>query len=176
MTTSKQASRSRPRIVKRSRGEDLGALAAFIALTAIAPIAGVRASPANPEVDRWYRTLEKPPFTPPDAVFGPVWTTLYALIATSGWMVWRAPSSRARSRALALWGTQLALNTAWSPLFFGARQKELALADITLLVATVAGYTTQAGRVNRPAAWMMAPYLAWLGLATGLNAEIVRRN
>ncbi|MEO7455334.1 MAG: TspO/MBR family protein [Gemmatimonadaceae bacterium] len=162
-----------PRITRDRAGV---ALAAFVAVTAIAPAIGIRQSPANPRIARWYRGLAKPPFTPPSAAFGPVWTTLYALIAASGWRVWRAPSSPERTRALVLWGVQQALNTAWSPLFFGEQRIVAALADIILLDASATAYALAARRVDKPAAAMMIPYLAWLSLATALNAEIVRRN
>ena len=169
--------RRAPRIMKRSQRDHAWlALAGFVAVTAVAPALGVRWSPANPRIAKWYRGLDRPPFTPPDAAFGPVWTTLYMLIAASGWRVWQAPSSRERTRALGLWAAQHVLNTAWSPLFFGARRTHEALADLVLLDASVAAYALTARRVDKPAAAMMLPYLAWLSLATALNAEIVRRN
>jgi tryptophan-rich sensory protein len=124
----------------------------------------------------WYKTLHKPPFQPPAWLFAPVWTALYGLIATSGYRVWKAPRSKERTRALALWGSQLALNTAWSPLFFGLRQKRLALADLVALLGTVAAYAETTRKVDKPAAAMMGPYLAWLAFAGVLNGEIVRRN
>lgn len=124
----------------------------------------------------WYRRLERPSWTPPDALFGPVWTALYATVAASGYRVWRASPSRARSRALALWAAQLALNGAWTPLFFGAHRPRAALADLGLLLAAIGAYASQAAKVDRPAAWMMAPYGAWCAFATALNADIVIRN
>ena len=124
----------------------------------------------------WYRTLDKPAFTPPDWLFGPVWTGLYALMAGSAWRVWRTPPSPARSRALTLWGAQLAANAAWTPIFFGARRPAWALADLALLVAAIGAYVNDARKVDRAAAWMMAPYLLWSGFAGLLNEEIVRLN
>ncbi len=148
----------------------------FAAATAAAPLLSIRSNPADPGIRRWYRSLDKPPFTPPEAAFGPVWTTLYALIAASGWRVWKAPASPERSRSLALWTAQLGLNAAWTPLFFGRRKTKLALADLLALVGATAGYTAAAREVDGPAAAMMAPYLGWLALASALNAEVVRRN
>jgi tryptophan-rich sensory protein len=75
-----------------------------------------------------------------------------------------------------LWWTQLAFNAAWSPLFFGAHRPRAALIDLTLLVASLAAYARESGRVDRGAAGMIAPYLAWLSFAAALNREIVRRN
>jgi len=97
-------------------------------------------------------------------------------MATSGYRIWKAPPSRARTRALALWGTQLALNAAWTPLFFGARRPKAALADLLALVGVVAAYTATSQKVDKPAAAMMIPYLGWLGFASLLNEEVVRRN
>jgi translocator protein len=105
-----------------------------------------------------------------------VWTGLYALIALSGYRVWREPRSRQRRRALGLWGAQLLLNAAWSPLFFGLRRPLAALVDVVLLTGTAAAYAATARRVDRPAAIMMLPYLGWLGYATALNEEIWRLN
>ena len=78
--------------------------------------------------------------------------------------------------ALALWATQLTFNGAWSPLFFGAKKPTLALGDIGLMLAAIATYTAAARKVDKPAAWLMSPYLAWVAFATVLNAEIVRLN
>jgi tryptophan-rich sensory protein len=124
----------------------------------------------------WYRTLRKSRLTPPDAAFGPVWTALYALEAVSAIRIGRAASSPERSRALALWAAQQGLNAAWSPLFFGQRRARTALADIALLGATLEGYRRAARRVDRVAAGLVVPYLAWVGFAAFLNAQIVRQN
>lgn len=152
----------------------LSSLALFGALNAGAAVLGARATRRGKGL--WYRRLEKPPFNPPDWVFGPVWTTIYSLSSVSAWRISRAPRGPARTKALAWWGAQLALNAAWSPLFFGRHRKRAALVDIGLLLGALSGYTAQARKLDRPAAWMMAPYLAWGSFATLLNAEIVRRN
>ena len=149
------------------------AVLGFGGACATAALIGARANVAS---KRWYRTLAKPPFQPPDWLFGPVWTVLYALTATSAYRVWRTPESAARTRALRAWATQLAANAAWSPLFFGARRPRAALADLGLLVGALALYARRAAEVDAPAAWMTAPYGAWCGFAALLNAEIVRRN
>ncbi|MBX3162583.1 MAG: tryptophan-rich sensory protein [Deltaproteobacteria bacterium] len=125
---------------------------------------------------RWFRMLRKPRFQPPDRVFGPVWTVLYATIAYSGWRVWSRPASRARTGALGLWGAQLALNAAWTPLFFGARRPGFALADLVALDAAATSYALTARKVDARAAWAVVPYLAWLGFATVLNTTIFAKN
>ena len=143
----------------------------FGAATAAAAFFGSRFTPSG-TTGEWYDSLDKPPFNPPSSVFPIVWTALYVLMAVSAYRVWRTGDRR----ALTLWGTQLVLNAAWSPIFFGARQPGVALVDLLALFAAIAAYTNSARRVDRPAAWMMAPYLAWVAFAGVLNAEIVRRN
>jgi tryptophan-rich sensory protein len=150
--------------------------AVFGGAVAAAAILGGFFNPGRGGTREWYRGLEKPPFHPPDAVFAPVWTTLYAMIAISGYRVWTADASRDRTRALALWIAQLTLNAAWSPLFFGAKKPALALGDIVLMLAAVGAYTAAARKVDDAAVALMSPYLAWVAFATLLNGEIVRRN
>jgi translocator protein len=150
------------------------ALGVIAGLTAGAAVLG--ASAQRGANDDWYDGLRKPRFTPPKAVFGPVWTGLYALIALSGYRVWKAPRSRRRRAALGLWGAQLVLNAAWTPLFFGLRRPLAALVDLVALTGTAGAYAAAARKVDRPAAIMMLPYLAWLGFAGALNEEIWRLN
>jgi len=153
------------------------ALALIGGATLAAAALGAIASPASsPGTQRWFRRLRKPSIQPPDSVFGPVWSALYPTIAWSGYRTWRSPDSPERDRALRWWGVQLGLNGLWSPLFFGWKQPSAALLDSGLLLASAGNYVRHARRVDKPAAWMLAPYLAWLGFATLLNAEIVRRN
>jgi tryptophan-rich sensory protein len=163
-------------MARASAPGSIAALAVFGSLVAGAAIYGARFSPQNRRTRAWYRRLEKPPFNPPQAVFPPVWTTLYVLIALSGWRVWRGPGGRKRSAALALWGGQLVANAAWTKLFFGDRRPRAALADIVALLATIGAYTAVTRDVDRRAAAMMLPYGAWVSFATLLNEEIVRRN
>lgn len=133
-------------------------------------------NPGRGKTREWYGRLEKPSFNPPDFVFAPVWTALYALIAVSGYRVWSSDAGRERTQALTLWGAQLTLNAAWSPLFFGAKKPALALADLLTMLAAIASYTAAARKVDKPAAWLMSPYLAWVAFAALLNEEIVRLN
>jgi translocator protein len=154
----------------RKRSVAFGAL--FAGATFAAGALGARSSSAR---SPWYRALEKPAWQPPPAAFGPVWTALYALTAASGWRTWRS-SAPARRRALALWGAQLALNAAWSPLFFGLRRPRAALVDAALLVPVIGAYALAARRADRLAATLILPYLGWSAFALALNSEIVRRN
>ncbi len=158
------------------RSHNLRAMAGFGGAVIGAALIGSRAGRNGGGTARWYRRLEKPGFTPPAAVFPAVWTVLYALMAASAYRVWRREASPARNRALALWGTQLALNAGWTPLFFGAHRPGAALADLGMLLAALAAYTRESSRVDRTAALLIAPYLAWASFAGVLNEEIVRRN
>jgi len=118
-------------------------------------------------VHGWYLSLIRPPGTPPNWLFGPVWGVLYALIGTAGWLVWRRAGA---SPALRLWGWQLGLNAAWTPAFFGLHSPRLALAVIAALVVFI-GLTIRAfARIDRRAAWLLVPYLLWTGYALYLNA------
>jgi tryptophan-rich sensory protein len=124
----------------------------------------------------WYRTLRKPSWTPPDAAFGVVWPVLYAFSGLSAWRVWRAPPSRRRSVALGLWGAHMMTNSAWTPLFFGQKEPALALLDILGNLTSAAAFARVAGKIDKGAARMMGPYLAWVGFASTINASIVGHN
>lgn len=147
-------------------------LLAFLGITAGVAAAGGRS--ARPGL--WYRLLDKPRVTPPGPVFPVVWTVLYGLIALSGWRVWMRRGRIGRAGALGLWATQLGLNGLWSWLFFGQRRARASLADVGLMLAATGAYAKAAERIDRPAAWMMTPYLGWTAFAAALNEEIVRRN
>jgi tryptophan-rich sensory protein len=126
--------------------------------------------------DQWYRHLDKPSFTPPDAAFPAVWTALYALIAWSGWRVWCAAPSHYRTKALRLWISQLAANAKWSNLFFDKHRLDLAFADSLALEGAIFSYIKAARKVDSAAAGAFIPYAAWVAYSTVLNAEMVRRN
>jgi tryptophan-rich sensory protein len=162
------------RLVPIPRPHSLRAAAAFAGATAGVAALGALASGA-PARSPWLRTLRRPPRRPPSAVFGPIWTALHALVATSGYRVWRTHSV-ARDRALALWGAQLALHAAWSPLFFGARRPRAALAVLSALAPAAAAYAWTARRADRKAAALAIPFVAWTGFALSLNADLARRS
>jgi benzodiazapine receptor len=151
------------------------AVSAFTGGVVAAAFFGSRFNPGRGETREWYSSLEKPPFNPPDALFPIVWTALYAAMVYSAWRVWKSDAPERRT-ALGLWWTQLAINAAWSPLFFGAKKPALAFADIALLIPAVAAYIAFSRKADRRAAWIMTPYLGWICFAALLNAEIVRRN
>ncbi|WP_326705784.1 TspO/MBR family protein [Streptomyces cyaneofuscatus] len=118
-----------------------------------------------------YAALDRPAWAPPGWLFGPVWTVLYGMIAVAGWLVARRPGP-GRRPALVAWGVQLALNALWTPLFFAAEQYGLAFLDIALLLAAVVTTALLSARVHRRAAWLLVPYLLWVGYAAALNLAL----
>ena len=152
---------------------DALALLAPLAIGALGSIPTARAIPT------WYRTLDKPSWNPPNAVFGPVWTTLYGLMGVALLLIRRANASRSAAsteRAQAIFGLQLALNLAWSFVFFGGRDPRGALAVIVVLWVSILATMVQFWQIRRVAALLLVPYLAWVSFASVLNAEIARRN
>lgn len=123
----------------------------------------------------WYRSLRRPSWSPPPGVFGPVWTVLYALMGVAAWLV-AGGRSEGRRPALVAFGVQLALNGAWTPIFFGLRRPGLALVEIGATLAAVAATTALFLRQRLLAGLLLLPYLAWVAFAALLNAEIWRRN
>lgn len=129
------------------------------------------------QIPTWYAGLTKPAWTPPNGVFPIVWTTLYAMMAVTLWLLWeRVPPSPARTTALSWFFVQLALNAIWSPIFFGAHATVTALIVIVLLFAAIIMTIRTAWPLHRPAAMMLFPYLAWIAYASTLNAGIVALN
>jgi len=128
------------------------------------------------EIPAWYRTLVQPGFAPPNWVFGPVWSLLYLLMALAAWRVGLAETSPWRTWGLALFLVQLALNLAWSWLFFHQHTIGAAAVEIWLLWAAIGATTLVFARVAPVAAWIMAPYWAWVTFAAALNAAFWRLN
>jgi translocator protein len=127
-------------------------------------------------VKEWYPQLRKPPGTPPGRVFGPVWTTLYVLMAVSGWLVWRDYGWRGGGSALLLFFAQLGLNTAWSGIFFGARLPGVAFAEILILWLAILFNIVVFHWLTPMAAFLLLPYLLWVTYAGYLNFGIWRLN
>jgi len=161
---------------KRSAwSRDLGfGLLSFIAVAATS-IVGQLAT--YPNLVPWYAGLVKPSFNPPNWVFGPVWTTLYLMMAFALWRILRLPEASAeRRRALGLLFVQLALNAAWSWMFFAANSPLLGLINIIpqilVIVATIVAFY----RIDRMAGWCLVPLAAWVSFATILNFAIWKLN
>jgi tryptophan-rich sensory protein len=124
----------------------------------------------------WYASLRKPSWNPPNWLFGPVWTALYIAMAVAAWRVWRCGGFRLQRRPLGLFLAQLALNALWTPLFFGLRRPDLAFAAIVALCVTVALTLAAFWSMDRLAALLLAPYLAWITFAAALNFALWRLN
>jgi tryptophan-rich sensory protein len=160
-------------LTKPTPKRSAAALAVFVGLCALVAAVGGAATASG--LQSWYRALHKPSFNPPDWVFGPVWTLLYLMMAIAAWRVWRG-GGRDRAVALALWGVQLALNLAWSLIFFGLRAPGPALIDLAMLLAGIAATMVAFARTDRTAAVLLVPYLSWCAFAFFLNLAIWRLN
>jgi len=158
----------------RNRLVDLIVLAFFVALCL--GIGALGAAVVASSVDTWYAELAKPPFTPPDRLFGPVWTVLYVLMAIAAWRVWRATDRDTRRGPLTLFALQLALTLGWTVVFFGLQKIGAAVATIVVLDVGVAVTTLAFRPIDRWAGLLMVPYLAWVAFATVLNIAIWRLN
>ena len=123
----------------------------------------------------WYAGLAKPSWNPPNWIFGPVWTVLYAMMAVAGWLVWRRGGSQSWL-ALRWFAIQLALNVVWSAVFFGLQLPGLAFFEIMLLWAAIAATLLTSWRVSRTAGILFAPYLLWVSFAATLSFAIWRLN
>ena len=151
------------------------ALAAFIVVTLAPALVVSRLTVSS--IKTWYQSLRKPSWNPPSWLFGPVWTVLFLAMAVAAWMVWLAqPAESPISWALALYGVQLVLNHAWSPIFFLWRKPGLALVEIGLLWCAAVLTTIAFYRVSPRAGQLLLPYLAWLTFAAALNYRIWRLN
>jgi translocator protein len=118
-----------------------------------------------------YQGFDLPPWAPPSWLFGPVWTVLYTLMGVSAWVVWRTHHPF-RGRALGAFVTQLVLNFAWTPVFFGAEQRALGFVVIIAVLLAAGWWAFEAARVNRWAGALQLPYLVWVSFASVLNGAI----
>jgi len=159
-----------------NRWIDIGML---VGLVAVALLAGQIASVATmPSIPTWYAGLEKPWFNPPRWAFPVAWTILYILMGVAAWLAWRAPERRAgdRTRAMVLYGVQLAINVSWSFAFFGAQSPLAGLVVVVLLLASIVATMVAFRRLSGLAALLLVPYLAWVSFATLLNGAILYLN
>jgi tryptophan-rich sensory protein len=160
--------------MSRSRARSGVALVGFLALCFAA--AGLGGLATSRGLAGWYPSLRKPSWTPPDRVFGPVWTALYASMAVAAWLVWRARGLAGARVPLGLFALQLGLNVAWSVLFFALRSPGLAFGEVVLLWWAILATLLAFGRSSRAAAALMVPYLLWVTFASALNFAIWRLN
>lgn len=154
------------------RGIPLGlnalSLVGWVALAYSAALSGIAFMPGE-----WYQGLNKPQWNPPNWIFGPVWTALYLMMGVSAWLVWQQLNAKP---ALGLFLLQLALNAAWTPVFFGLKQPGAALIIILAMWCAIAGTIASFWPRSRAAAYMLLPYLAWVTFASALNFKIWQLN
>lgn len=121
----------------------------------------------------WYEALNKPLWNPPAWLFGPVWTLLYLMIGLAGYFAWTHGRREDRRAVFTAYGTQLLVNALWSPLFFGMRRPDWALADLVLLWFLILLCIAVFSQRSRLAAWLLLPYFLWVSFAGALNATIM---
>jgi benzodiazapine receptor len=120
--------------------------------------------------DGWYAALAKPPFSPPNWIFGPVWSLLYVMIGIAGVRTFE------RGNGMRLWLAQMALNFAWTPAFFVMHRPGLGLLIVLGMLATIVAFIVTRWNADRVSAWLFVPYAAWVAFASLLNAAIVVLN
>ncbi len=140
----------------------------YLAICAVPAAAGILFKPGT-----WYRALDKPPWTPPDALFPVIWAALYVLMSLAAARVAGQPGSEV---ALGLWALQIAISTLWSPVFFGLHRIRAGAVVIGLLWLAVLATTLAFAAHDTLAALMMVPYLAWGSFALALNLSVMLRN
>jgi translocator protein len=146
-------------------------LAGFLVVCFAAAASGAAFPPGD-----WYERLAKPSWRPPNWLFAPVWTVLYIVIAVAGWLVWRKFGFVGATLPLGIYGISLLLNAAWSICFFGLRRPDIAFADVSLLWLSIVATIFVFYPVERTAALLLLPYLAWVSFAAMLNLAIWRMN
>lgn len=149
-------------------GADLGLFATYLAACMAAAATGAMFNP-----DAWYRSLSKPRWTPPPPVFPIAWTTLYLLMS---WAAARVGTAGDHPQAQAFWALQIALNTLWTPIFFGLHRIRAAMVVMACLWLAVAATTVAFWQADPAAGAAMVPYVIWVTIAGALNLSVVRRN
>lgn len=159
--------------MKRKLAQEGVALVVSVSLPFIA--AGIGSMFTVASISQWYVLLEKPAFSPPNWLFGPVWTILYLLMGIAAFLVWRS-KSKYKNRALTLYAGQLFLNAMWSVIFFGLRAPGWALIEIAFLWAMIILTMRYFFRAVPTAGYLLVPYLLWVSFALVLNEAIYRLN
>lgn len=150
---------------------------ALVAVAVVFLASAIGGAATGPNIPTWYAGIQKPWFTPPNYVFGPVWTVLYAMLAFAFWRILRLPADTpGRRTAIKLFVVQISLNALWSVAFFGLRSPELGIAVIAALWLSIVANMISFLRIDRLAGWIFAPYLAWVSFAAALNVAIAALN
>lgn len=147
------------------------ALVGWIALSLGAGLFGSQFQPGP-----WYLSLDRPPWTPPNWLFGPVWTTLYVLMGVAAWRIWVRRGVDGARAALGAFLVQLILNALWSWIFFGLHMTGVAAIEIAALLVAIIITTVLFWRIDRIAGLLLTPYIVWVSYATALNVSIWLRN
>jgi len=153
------------------KAKDMTGLAAWLIVSFIPSLFGAFFTPGP-----WYADLNKPEWTPPGYIFGPVWTLLYTTMGISAWLVWKQKQIRPVRPALAWFVLQLLFNALWSWIFFGLHNPGLALIEIIILWISIIVTLFAFLRIHRPAGLLLMPYLLWVSFASVLNYSIWRLN
>ncbi len=156
---------------RKSVGRQISALLGWVLICFAAALLGGVFMPGE-----WYGLLKKPIWNPPNWIFGPVWTALYAMMAVAAWLVWKRGGFASQRTALSLFFLQLFFNALWSPLCFGAKNLGFALVDIGFLWLALTATVVAFYRTHRLAGALLLPYLAWVTFATALNFTLWRLN
>jgi translocator protein len=127
-------------------------------------------------IPTWYASLNKPWFSPPNVVFAPVWTTLYILMGVALFLIWRSPRNQTRDIGIALFAAQLIVNVIWTFAFFGLQNTLYGLLSIIPLWILIAATIYQFNKIEKWASYLLVPYIAWVSIATALNASIYLLN
>ena len=144
-------------------------LGVFLAVViGVGALIGVSTAPGE-----WYAGLQKPPFNPPNWLFGPVWFALYVLIAIAGWRTFLAEPN---GLAMKLWYGQMVLNWLWSPIWFSLHLLWPAFIVIIAIFALILAFIQNRWRRDRVSAWLFVPCAAWVGFASLLNLAIATLN
>lgn len=149
---------------------NLGALVIFAVANVFVYTVSALVTAAS--VGDWYQTLNKPPFNPPDWVFAPAWTVLFAMMIFAGWLAWKRSKNYQRRIAVQAYAVQLVLNLLWSVMFFGLHWIGFALIEIVFLWASIIWTTYLFRAIDPRAAWLFVPYALWVTFAVMLNTGI----
>ncbi|MFA6432132.1 MAG: TspO/MBR family protein [Candidatus Margulisiibacteriota bacterium] len=134
---------------------------------------GIGSIATYPSIPTWYAGLNRPALSPPNWIFGPVWTTLFIMMGIALYLVWQKGTEKKEIRnAMVIFGVQLILNTFWSILFFGMQRPLYSFIEIIFLWLAILATIISFSKISKPAAWLLVPYILWVSFASYLNLTI----